>query len=198
MTENLILASGSKIRATLLANAGLSFDIIPAHIDEEAIKDEYLARAHSPKSVALKLAQEKAIHISLRHDGLVIGADSVVEIERDLISKSDTFDQAKALLKRFSGQTHYLHSAVALAQGGQVIWSHAGTAELSVRRLNDAFVDDYLKSAGEEVLKSVGCYQLEGLGLQLFDDIRGDYFTILGLPMLPLLNQLRHLEVIAS
>lgn len=198
MTSPLILASGSKIRASLLTGCGLSFVKKPADIDEDAIKDDCLGRGFSPKAVAMKLAEEKARHISLQSDGLVIGADSVLELERDLISKQKTLADAADLLRRFSGKTHHLHSAVALAQKGEILWSHVDTADMSVRRLSETFIDHYISQAGDEILASVGCYMLEAHGVHLFDSIKGDYFTVLGLPLLPLLAQLRHYEVIPA
>lgn len=197
-TPPLILASGSKIRATLLANCGLSFTKIPADIDEDRIKDDCLFRGFTPKAVALKLAQEKALHVSRSHEGLVIGADSVLQLDKDLISKQKTLADAADLLRRFSGKTHYLHSAVAVAQNGLLLWSHADTADLSVRRLSEDFIAHYIETAGEEILSSVGCYMLEAHGVHLFDSIKGDYFTVLGLPLLPLLAQLRHYEIIPA
>lgn len=197
-TPPLILASGSKIRATLLTNCGLSFTKIPADIDEDRIKDDCLFRGYTPKAVALKLAQEKALHVSRSHEGLVIGADSVLQLDKDLISKQKTLADAADLLRRFSGKTHYLHSAVAVAQNGQLLWSYADTADLSVRRLSEDFIAHYIETAGEEILSSVGCYMLEAHGVHLFDSIKGDYFTVLGLPLLPLLAQLRHYEIIPA
>ncbi|MFT3997186.1 MAG: Maf family protein [Asticcacaulis sp.] len=194
----LILASGSKIRATLLTNCGLSYARIPADIDEDPIKDDCLLRGFTPKAVALRLAQEKALHVSRSHPGLVIGADSVLELERELISKQKSLADAANLLRRFSGKTHYLHSAVAVAQNGQLLWSHVDTADLTVRRLSEAFIANYIETAGEEILSSVGCYMLEAYGVHLFDSIKGDYFTVLGLPLLPLLAQLRHYEVLPA
>ncbi|BEV09579.1 Maf family protein [Asticcacaulis sp. DW145] len=194
----LILASGSKIRATLLTNCGLSFSKSPADLDEDVIKDDCLLRGFTPKAVALRLAQEKALHVSRGKTGLVIGADSVLQLDNDLISKQKTLADAANLLRRFSGKTHYLHSAVAVAQDGQLLWSHADTADLSVRRLSEEFIAQYIETAGEEILSSVGCYMLEAHGVHLFDSIKGDYFTVLGLPLLPLLAQLRHYEIIAA
>lgn len=194
----LILASQSAARSQLLSQTGLTFDKIPAHLDEDGIKDDCLARGHSPKSVALRLAEAKAMHVATRHHGLVIGADQVLQLEKDLISKSRDLKEARALLKRMSGKTHYLHSAMALAENGYLVWSHVETAEMSVRPLSDHFIDTYLEQTGETILSSVGCYQLEGAGIHLFDAIRGDYFTVLGLPLLPLLAKFRQLDVVTA
>lgn len=187
------LASGSKIRATLLQNAGLAFSIKPAQVDEDAIKDDCLLRGLNPKAIALKLSEAKALDISRSTSGLVIGADSVLEFEKELISKQSSLTDARAQLARFSGKSHYLHSAVTITEGQTVIFSHCASAELWVRRLNDTDLDTYIERSGETILSSVGAYQLESLGITLFDKIDGDYFTILGLPLLPLLAQLRKL-----
>lgn len=197
MTQ-LILASASASRSALLTGAGLSHTKIPAHLDEDAIKDECLARGHSPKSVALKLAEAKALHVSSRNAGLVLGGDQVLQLENDLISKSHDLDEARALLRRMSGKVHYLHAGMAVAENGQIVWSNVETAEMTVRPLSDAFIDTYLAQTGDKILSSVGCYQLESKGVHLFEAIRGDYFTVLGLPLLPLLAQLRNLKVIEA
>ena len=197
MTQ-LILASASASRSALLTGAGLSHTKIPAHLDEDAIKDECLARGHSPKSVALKLAEAKALHVSTRNHGLVLGGDQVLQLENDLISKSYDLDEARALLRRMSGKIHYLHAGMALAENGQIVWSNVETAEMTVRPLSDEFIDTYLAQTGDKILSSVGCYQLESEGVHLFEAIRGDYFTVLGLPLLPLLAQLRNLKVITA
>ena len=193
--DQLILASASASRATLLANAGIMAKAIPAHIDEDAIKDDGLLKGMSPKAIALKLAQEKAFHISRQHEGYVIGGDQILQIDKDLISKSTTMVEAKALLQRLSNQTHYLHAGIAITKGPDLIWSHVETAQMQVRRLSDEFIDAYLESEGTKLLSSVGCYQLEGAGVHLFDKIDGDYFTVLGLPLLALLRSLRQLEL---
>ena len=194
----LILASGSASRASLLTAAGLRFEKTPADLDEEAIKDDCLARGHSPKSVALRLAEAKALHVARTRSGFVLGGDQVLQLDKDLISKSNDMKAARALLLRMSGRSHYLHSGVALCENGQLIWSHVETAEMQVRKLSEDAVDTYLSNAGEAILSSVGCYHLEGLGVNLFEAIRGDYFTVLGLPLLPVLAKLRQLEAIPT
>ena len=188
----LVLASASASRAALLRGAGFEFARIPADLDEDAIKDDGLARGLNPKAVAIQLAEAKALHVSARHPGMVIGGDQVLQLDRDLISKSKTMDEARDLLRRMSGKIHYLHAGMALAENGQLLWSNAETAEMSVRPLSEDFIDGYLNRAGDQILSSVGCYQLESDGVHLFDTIRGDYFTVLGLPLLPLLARLRH------
>ncbi|MBW8880943.1 MAG: Maf family protein [Asticcacaulis sp.] len=195
----LILASGSQSRAALLTGAGIDFDKIPADLDEDAIKDDCLGRGMSPKAVALKLAEAKAAHVAASNtDRLVLGGDQVLQLDDDLISKSRDLDEARALLRRMSGKTHYLHGGLALVENGHIVWSHVETAEMHVRKLSDAFIDGYLAQAGEKILSSVGCYQLESEGVHLFEAIRGDYFTVLGLSLLPLLAQLRQMKVIAA
>lgn len=194
----LILASGSASRAMLLQNAGIPFVKKPSNIDEDEIKDRCLARGVAPKAIALRLAEAKAESVSLTNRGLVLGADQVLQLDNDLISKSADMDEARALLQRMSGRIHYLHAGMALYESGQLIWSQVETAEMSVRTLSDAFIDAYLAEAGDTLLKTVGNYMLEGSGVHLFNSIRGDYFTVLGLPMLPLLGKLRQLEIIPA
>ncbi len=195
---DLILASGSASRAMLLKNAGIAFTKIPSNVDEDEIKDECLGRGMTPKAVALRLAEAKAAQVGANNPGLVLGGDQVLQLEKDLISKSPDMAAARDLLQRMSGKTHYLHAGMALCENGQIIWSHVETAELTVRPLTDAFIDHYLEKAGEAVLSTVGGYMLESDGVHLFESIRGDYFTILGLPLLPLLAKLRSLGFFAS
>lgn len=199
MPENrkLILASASRFRRTLMENAGLTFEAIPASIDERAIEGPLEKRGFRPEDVALELAKAKALDVSQRYGGcLVIGSDQTMSLGDTIYHKPSTTAEAKEHLRSISGKMHQLNSAVVLARGSAVLWEHISSARLQVRRLSSAFIDRYLERVGESVLDSVGAYQLEGEGVQLFEAIDGDYFTIIGLPMLPLLKELRRLEVI--
>ena len=193
----LILASGSGARRTLLANAGLAFDVVPATLDERAVEAPLIASGATPKALALALAEAKASEVSGRlPDALVIGADQTLDCDGHRGTKSDSIAAARAQLMRLAGRSHQLHSAVAVARGGAVRWRHTGTATLTMRPLTPSFIDAYLERVGEAVLASVGVYQLEGEGIRLFERIEGDYFTILGLPLLPLLAYLRSVGAI--
>jgi septum formation protein len=190
----LILASGSRTRAKLLADAGLAFEVMPAGVDEDAVKEAMLADKAGPRAIAEFLAELKSTRVSgARSDALVIGADQVLVFEGRLISKSPDLAAARALLQELSGKTHELVSALTLARDGTTIWHHTEVSRLTLRKLSDAFIDDYLQTGGEELLHSVGCFQLERRGIQLFSRVAGDYFAILGVPLVPLLNQLREL-----
>jgi septum formation protein len=181
----------------MLREAGVSFDVRPAQVDEDAVKESMLANGASPVDVADALAELKAIRISsAAGNDLVLGADQVLAFEGELISKVESLDAAKALLRRLSGKRHELISAAVLARGGTAVWRQLGRVKLQVRPLSDAFIDDYVAAEGEVLLHGVGCYRLEGLGAQLFERIEGDYFTVLGLPLLPLLAQLREMDIL--
>ncbi|WP_150494869.1 Maf-like protein [Roseibium aquae] len=190
---SLVLASGSRIRAELLANAGLAFETDPAQVDERAIEDPLLKAGFPPEDLAAILAEAKAQDVSARrpHD-LVIGADQILAFEGGRRTKPDDMPAARRQLLEFSGKSHELLSAVVLAKDGETIWRHVSVARLTMRSYSPQFVGHYLAAAGDAVLSSVGAYQLEGLGIQLFEKIDGDYFTILGLPLLPLLEELRN------
>lgn len=195
----LVLASGSNIRAELMRNAGLIIDVDPANVDERAVEAPLLEAGFPPEDLASVLAKAKANDVSARRPGdLVIGADQILAFEGERRTKPDDMEAARRQLLAFSGKTHELLSAVVISKDGEAIWRHVSTARLTMRTLSPAFVGHYLAEAGDDVLSSVGAYQLEGLGLQLFEKIDGDYFTILGLPMLPLLAQLRELGVIEA
>jgi septum formation protein len=196
--NGLILASKSAVRARLLADAGVRFDAVGSEVDEDAAKARLFADDASPRDVALALAETKAVVVSTLRPGLVIGADQTLELDGSLFDKVSTLEQARHRLTRLRGRDHQLHSAVAVARDGVVIWTETKSAILTMRPFSDEFLDAYLARNGEAALSSVGCYQLEGEGLQLFDRIEGDYFTILGLPMLDLLAFLRREGVLLT
>ncbi|MDQ0396054.1 Maf family protein [Labrys monachus] len=187
-----ILASKSAARIAMLRAAGLDIDILPAAIDERALERGWEADDLAPEAVALGLAREKALAVSRGQPGrIVIGADQTMALGRERFSKVATMAQARGKLLRLRGRRHALHSAFAVARDGGVLASGVASAHLAMRDFSDAFLDAYLERAGEAILSSVGCYHLEGLGVTLFDAIDGDYFTILGLPLLALLADLR-------
>jgi septum formation protein len=186
-----ILASTSRSRRALLESAGVAFDAQAPGVDEDAVKAGLLSEGAGPRRVAEVLAGMKAMAVSERAAGLVIGADQTLELDGRLVDKAAGLDEARRRLMSMRGRSHHLHSAVVVASAGKPVWETVETATLKVRNFSDGFLDAYLDLAGEEVLGSVGCYQLEGLGVQLFERIEGDYFTILGLPMLGLLDFLR-------
>ncbi|OCO99608.1 MULTISPECIES: Maf-like protein [unclassified Ensifer] len=197
MTPSLVLASASPFRRALLANAGLVFEAKAARIDERALEKPLEDAGAAPETVALELAEAKARDVA-RHFGraLVIGSDQTMSLGSRVYHKPKNMAEATEHLLSLSGKTHRLNSAIVLVQGEAVIWRHVSSAHMTVRPLTAAFVERHLQSVGEKALSSVGAYQLEGEGIQLFDNIEGDYFTILGLPMLPLLAKLRELGMI--
>lgn len=188
----LILASASQARAQILRDAGLSFDTHPADIDEDDVKSRMTADGAAPRSIAEELAKQKALHISqIDSDAHVLGADQILVLESELLSKAPTVADARAQLLQLRGKQHSLITSSAIARGDAVVWSHTDIAHLSVRDFSDQFLQSYISEAGEALTGSVGCYHLEGMGAQLFDRIDGDYFSILGLPLLELLGFLR-------
>jgi nucleoside triphosphate pyrophosphatase len=194
-----ILASASSSRARILREAKVPFIALPADIDERALKATLLKQNKTVQEVAKVLAAAKAIQVSkLRPNALVLGADQVLEFDGELLSKCADLAEARALLLRLRGRGHRLISALALAEAGKVIWTHSETANLTMRAFSDAFLADYLSTEGSVLLDGVGCYRLETMGAQLFERVEGDYFSILGLPLQPLLAELRLKGVIAS
>jgi septum formation protein len=186
----LVLASQSRARQMLLDNAGLIFEAMPADIDERAIQQK--SGLLKPGEIAALLAQEKALFVSAKMpERYVVGADQTLALGERLFSKPAGRAQAPEQLRALAGNTHELHSGVAVARGGTVLFSQVAVARMTMRSLSGDEIRDYLDAAGEAVTTSVGAYQLEGLGVHLFERIEGDHFTILGLPLLPLLAFLR-------
>lgn len=189
MTD-IVLASGSAHRAALLRAAGVTFRAVPSSLDERAL--EAPLRDATGEDVALVLAEAKAQEVSGRAPGaLVIGADQTLTLGEERLHKPAGMEEARRQLLRLSGRTHRLASAVVLARDGETLWRHVETADLTMRALSPPEIGRYLARAGEAALSSVGCYQIEGVGLQLMERIEGDFFTIVGLPLLPLLKELR-------
>jgi septum formation protein len=194
--ETLILASQSRARQLLLANAGIAFQAVPADIDERAVQQA--SSLTTPGDIAALLAREKALWISSRQPGkYVIGADQTLALGDRLFSKPASRAQAAEQLRALAGRVHELHSAVAVARDGKILFADISVARMAMRLLDEAGIDAYLDAAGEAVSSSVGAYQLEGLGVHLFERIEGDHFTILGLPLLPLLAFLRSERLLA-
>ncbi len=187
-----ILASQSASRRAMLDAAAVAYEAMPAHVDESAVKDALLAEGHGPRQVADALAELKAVKISLAHSAaLVVGSDSVVAVDGRLFEKPADRAEAARHLALFSGRTMTLVSAVVVAEGGRPVWRHVEEARLMVRSLSAEFIEAYLDEEWPAIAGCVGCFRLEGPGVQLFDRVRGDHFAILGMPLLPLLGYLR-------
>jgi len=194
--DPLILASQSRARQTLLAGAGIAFEAMPAEIDEREI--QRASGLVTPGAIASLLAGKKALWVSARQPGrMVVGADQTLALAQRLFSKPDGRAQAAEQLRVLAGNSHELHSAVAVARDGKLVFETVSIARMTMRRLTPAEIEAYLDEAGEAVTSSVGAYQLEGLGVHLFERIDGDHFTILGLPLLPLLAFLRSERLLA-
>lgn len=197
MSERLILASRSAARREMLTQAGVRFGLEDAGVDEDAIKNSLTG--HSASTLAVELAQAKALAVSRRDpDVWVLGADQTLDFGGELISKAASLDDARSRLQRMRGRIHHLHSGAALARGGSVVWSGVDTATLTMRAFSDAFLDQYLHAEGDTILACVGSYRLEGLGAQLFERVEGDYFTVLGMPLWPVLAELRRAGVLTA
>lgn len=192
MTPLVILASQSASRRAMLDAAGVVYAVQPAHVDEAAMKDALLAENKTPRAIADALAELKALKISQRSpQSLVIGSDSVVSVDGRLFDKPEDRKDAIQHLQNFSGREMRLTSAVVVAEGGVPVWRHVEEARLLVRPLSDAFIETYLDTEWPAIAGCVGCFRIEGPGVQLFSSVRGDHFTILGMPLLPLLGYLR-------
>ena len=194
----LVLASGSSARRALLLGAGLRFSVTVSTVAEEALKTQLLTAKAAPIEIAAVLANAKAAQVSQTEPGLVIGADQTLDLNGTLFSKPNSLADLGHQLAQLRGQRHSLHSAIALARDGQVVWQDVVSAHLTMRDFSDGFLRAYLADHGQDVLGCVGGYKLESAGVQLFDQIDGDYFTILGLPLTGLLGALRLFGVVMT
>lgn len=195
--EPLVLASQSKSRQALLQAAGIVYEAIPADIDERGIQSD--SGLKDPSAIAALLARAKAAHIAAsKPSRFVVGADQTLSLKGKLFSKPAGRAQAAEQLRELSGGVHELHSGIAVAKGKDILFEHVSVARMSMRKMSDASIERYLDAAGDAVTTSVGAYQLEGLGSHLFERIEGDHFTILGLPLLPLLGFLRNARLVAE
>jgi septum formation protein len=197
MTEKLVLASGSPFRKAMLVSAGVDLEAVPSEIDERAVEAPLQDSGVSPEDVAVILAEAKALEVSERRPGaLVLGCDQTLSLGDEVFHKPADMEGARRHLLALSGKTHQLNSAAVLVRNGEVLWRHVGIANLTMRKLEPAFIGRHLARVGDKALSSVGAYQIEGEGIQLFEKVEGDYFTIVGLPLLPLLSELRRLGAI--
>jgi septum formation protein len=188
----LILASQSMARRRMLAAAGVGFEVQPAAIDESAVIESLVGEGESGRNIADCLAELKALRVSaLAPITWVIGSDQVLSLGDQIFEKPANLIEVREHLVRLRGKTHSLHAAVCVARGGSVVWRHVSEARMHMRAFTDAFLDDYVQVAGADVVGSVGAYHVEGLGVQLFSRIEGDFFTVQGMPLLPLLDFLR-------
>ena len=196
MTARLILASNSASRKMLMTGAGLDFTTQAADIDERKIEAELTRKNATPPEIAVALAKTKAIEVSIKSpDTHVVGSDQVLSLDGRLLHKPADMSEAGDHIRAMSGRTHHLNCGVAIAHQGVVVWSDVSIARMTMRPISESFLEKYLAMSGEGILGSVGAYHFEGPGIQLFDRIEGDYFTILGLPMLALLAGLRELDL---
>lgn len=195
---DIILASGSASRRALLAGAGVTAISIKPNVDEDSAKAAMRADQMSVRDQAMQLAEMKAVKVSRSHPGLVIGGDQMLSLDGEAFDKPENLEAAKDHLRKLSGKAHRLETAIVIAENGEPVWRHLARPKLTVRTLSEDFIFDYVETCGEVLLTTVGAYQLESRGAQIFNQIEGDYFSILGLPLLPLLDYLRVRGVLAQ
>jgi septum formation protein len=198
LKERLILASRSAGRAAVLSAAGLRFEQIVSGVDEDAIKDSLRAEGVPVGDQADALAETKAMKVSGQHQGIVLGADQMLEVDGRPLDKANSRAEAREYLQLLRGRTHTLHSAIVACIGGGPVWRHIARPKLTMRPFSDAFLDAYLDDIGEDALTTVGCYKIEGRGAHLFEKIEGDQYTIMGMPLLPLLAWLRDRQALPA
>jgi len=198
MSQRIILASGSQSRRAVLTAAGIEADTIKPNVDEDAAKASFRASDMKVRDQAMQLAELHSVKISMREPGLVIGCDQMLSLDGEAFDKPVDLADARNHLVKLSGKAHTLETAIVISEEGKPVWRYLARPKLTVRPLSDAFIDTYVEAVGEPLLSTVGAYQLEGLGAQLFTRIDGDYFSILGLPLLPLLDYLRTRGVLLS
>lgn len=194
----IVLASGSQIRRQIMEQAGLDFEVIVKPVDEAAIKTAMLAEGSKIRDIADALAEAKARRVSALESGLVIGADQIMEMDGQLFDKPADITAARERLLAMRGKTHHLIGAVVICENGQPVWRNLSKTSLTVRNFSEAFLDDYIRAEGELLTKSVGAYRFEGRGSQLFSKVEGDFFSILGLALLPVLDYLRERGAITA
>ena len=198
MSLDIILASGSASRKALLAGAGIKAETVKPLVDEESAKAAMRAEGVSIRDQAMALAELKALKVSSQRSGLVIGGDQMLALGERAFDKPADLANARRHLEALSGQSHRLETAIVIAEDGAIVWKYLARPKLTMRALSEDFISSYLERTGEDVLSTVGGYKLEGLGSQLFTEIEGDYFSILGLPLLPLLDYLRTRGVLGT